>query len=84
MALIGAHVGVADPATAAAEVCALAVQFFLADPQGWKKPPPREDAEALKAAGIDDVHGFPWLEKPEPKALERAEKPDDDGLAGVR
>lgn len=27
----------------------------------------------LKAAGIDDVHGFPWLEKPEPKALERAE-----------
>lgn len=27
----------------------------------------------LKASGIDDVHGFPWLEKPEPKALERAE-----------
>jgi ATP-dependent helicase HrpB len=27
----------------------------------------------LKAAGIDDIHGFPWLEKPEPKALERAE-----------
>lgn len=27
----------------------------------------------LKAAGIDDVHSFPWLEKPEPKALERAE-----------
>lgn len=27
----------------------------------------------LKAAGIDDIQGFPWLEKPEPKALERAE-----------
>jgi ATP-dependent helicase HrpB len=27
----------------------------------------------LKAAGIDDVANFPWLEKPEPKALERAE-----------
>ncbi|HVS52938.1 MAG TPA: ATP-dependent helicase HrpB [Opitutaceae bacterium] len=27
----------------------------------------------LKASGIDDVFGFPWLEKPEPKALERAE-----------
>lgn len=27
----------------------------------------------LKAAGIDDVYNFPWLEKPEPKALERAE-----------
>jgi ATP-dependent helicase HrpB len=27
----------------------------------------------LKAAGIDDVRGFPWLEAPDPKALERAE-----------
>jgi ATP-dependent helicase HrpB len=27
----------------------------------------------LKAAGIDDVANFPWLEKPDPKALERAE-----------
>ena len=27
----------------------------------------------LKAAGIDDIFNFPWLEKPEPKALERAE-----------
>ncbi|HYC71417.1 MAG TPA: ATP-dependent helicase HrpB [Opitutaceae bacterium] len=27
----------------------------------------------LKAAGIDDIHGFPWLEKPDAKALERAE-----------
>ncbi len=27
----------------------------------------------LKASGIDDVANFPWLEKPEAKALERAE-----------
>jgi ATP-dependent helicase HrpB len=27
----------------------------------------------LKASGIDDVVSFPWLEKPDPKALERAE-----------
>ncbi|MBX3750878.1 MAG: ATP-dependent helicase HrpB [Opitutaceae bacterium] len=27
----------------------------------------------LKASGIDDVHAFPWLEKPDPKALDRAE-----------
>lgn len=27
----------------------------------------------LKASGIDDVINFPWLERPEPKALERAE-----------
>lgn len=27
----------------------------------------------LKASGIDDVFGFPWLEKPDAKALERAE-----------
>lgn len=27
----------------------------------------------LKASGIDDVANFPWLEKPDPRALERAE-----------
>jgi ATP-dependent helicase HrpB len=27
----------------------------------------------LKASGIDDIASFPWLEKPEPRALERAE-----------
>jgi ATP-dependent helicase HrpB len=27
----------------------------------------------LKAAGIDDVHGFPWFEAPEPRSLARAE-----------
>ncbi|HUJ42673.1 MAG TPA: DEAD/DEAH box helicase, partial [Opitutaceae bacterium] len=27
----------------------------------------------LKAAGIDDLHDFPWLEKPDSKSLQRAE-----------
>lgn len=27
----------------------------------------------LKAAGIDDIAGFPWIEAPDPKALARAE-----------
>ena len=27
----------------------------------------------LKASGMDDIANFPWLEKPDPKALERAE-----------
>ncbi len=39
----------------------------------------------LKAAGIDDIYNFPWLEKPEPKALERAETLLEDlGAIGGR
>ncbi len=39
----------------------------------------------LKASGIDDIHNFPWLEKPEPKALERAETLLEDlGALGGR
>ncbi|WP_197058310.1 deoxyribonuclease IV [Modestobacter caceresii] len=55
--LIGVHVGpglsedneLADggPLARAAELDADAVQVFLADPQGWKAPKPRPDAEAL-------------------------------------
>jgi len=40
----------------------------------------------LKASGIEDVANFSWLEKPEPKALERAETllVDLGALAGAR
>lgn len=40
----------------------------------------------LKASGIDDVAGFPWLEKPDAKALERAEQllADLGALAGAQ
>src|SRR5438105_13621297 len=48
--LIGAHVDPEDPLTAAAERNADVVQFFLADPQSWKRPEPRADAAALLAS----------------------------------
>ncbi len=40
----------------------------------------------LKAAGIHDIGNFPWLEKPEPRALERAESLLEDlgALHGAR
>ena len=61
MALIGAHVRDDHPATAAAEVGAEAVQFFLADPQGWKKPQPRDDADAILASGLGVYAHAPYL-----------------------
>ncbi len=54
--LIGAHVRDDDPIAAALEVGARTVQFFLADPQGWKAPRPRDDADRLRAAW--DEHGI--------------------------
>lgn len=49
---IGAHVHAADPLAEAAECGAGAVQFFLGNPQSWKKPPPRSDAAQLREATI--------------------------------
>ena len=50
--LIGAHVDRQDPIAEAKAREADLVQFFLGDPQGWKKPEPREDATALRASGV--------------------------------
>jgi deoxyribonuclease IV len=50
--LIGSHVHGADPLAVAAAEDADVVQIFLGDPQSWKKPAPREDAEQLKASAI--------------------------------
>jgi deoxyribonuclease-4 len=47
---IGAHVDSADPLAEAAARSAEVVQFFLADPQGWKKPKPHPEGAALRAA----------------------------------
>jgi deoxyribonuclease-4 len=58
---IGAHVDSTDPLAAAAAREADAVQFFLTDPQGYKSPKPRADAEALKAAEIDVYVHAPYL-----------------------
>jgi deoxyribonuclease IV len=59
--LIGAHVRGDDPVAAAVGVDAQSVQLFLADPQGWKKPVPRDDAEALLASGLGLYAHAPYL-----------------------
>jgi deoxyribonuclease-4 len=49
---IGAHVRDDDPLSAAKERDADVMQFFLADPQGWKKPVPAPSADEIEAAGV--------------------------------
>jgi deoxyribonuclease IV len=49
---IGIHLGRDDPLEQAAARGADCVQFFLGDPQGWKVPPPGEDAATLAAADM--------------------------------
>ena len=58
---IGAHVDSTDPLAEAAARSAETVQFFLADPQGWKAPKPREDAERLRAAEVDLYVHAPYV-----------------------
>jgi deoxyribonuclease IV len=59
--LIGAHLRGDDPVAFAAEVDAECVQLFLADPQGWKKPVPRADAEAIVGSGLGVYAHAPYL-----------------------
>jgi deoxyribonuclease IV len=47
---IGAHVDAGDPLAEAAARAAELVQFFLADPQGWKAPVEHPRAAELRAA----------------------------------
>ena len=58
---IGAHVDPAEPLVAAAARGAEAVQFFLTDPQGYKSPTPRADAEALRASEVDVYIHAPYI-----------------------
>jgi len=59
--LIGSHVHGDDPLAAAEADGADVVQFFLGNPQSWKKPKPREDADALKAANVPLYVHAPYL-----------------------
>lgn len=59
--LIGSHVDNTDPLAAAASDGADAVQFFLGNPQSWKKPAPREDAEILRASPVPLYVHAPYL-----------------------
>ncbi|ASW57287.1 deoxyribonuclease IV [Plantactinospora sp. KBS50] len=58
---IGAHVDATDPLAAAAARDAETVQFFLADPQGWKAPQPHPDADRLRTADIDVFVHAPYV-----------------------
>jgi len=59
--LIGANTGGVKPLAETAERDADLVQFFLGDPQGWKKPPPRDDAAELAASDIPIYIHAPYL-----------------------
>ncbi|HEY7008042.1 MAG TPA: deoxyribonuclease IV [Jatrophihabitantaceae bacterium] len=61
MPLLGAHVDSSDPLTAAEATRAEAVQFFLADPQGWKKPVEHAHADALRATDLTIYIHAPYL-----------------------
>lgn len=58
---VGAHVWGHEPIAEAAQVGADCVQLFLSNPQGWEKPPPRDDAEELKASEIGVYVHAPYL-----------------------
>ncbi|MGH3939754.1 MAG: deoxyribonuclease IV [Pseudonocardiaceae bacterium] len=58
---IGAHVRDNDPLGAAAELDAAVVQFFLADPQGWKAPSPHPQADQLRTADLDVYLHSPYV-----------------------
>ncbi|MDX2344235.1 MAG: deoxyribonuclease IV [Acidimicrobiia bacterium] len=62
--LIGAHVGSKDPLGEAKERNADVVQIFIANPQSWKKPVPRDDAEELKASGLPIYVHAPYIMNP--------------------
>lgn len=92
--LIGAHVGQEDPLGDARSMGLEAVQMFLGDPQSFKKPPPRPDAEELKAGGIpiyvhapyrlNPCHPSPRIRVPSRKTLaENVDAAAAIGAAGV-
>ena len=59
--LIGAHVREDDPVASAAARGADVVQMFLADPQGWKKPPAHAQAEELRTGPLTVVVHAPYV-----------------------
>jgi len=59
--LIGAHVRSSDPLAVASALGADCVQLFLSNPQGWKKPEPRADVDALRSAAVPVYVHAPYL-----------------------
>lgn len=58
---IGAHVSHETPLAAAAELGVEIIQIFNGRPQGWEKPPPRDDAEELRSSPLDLYIHAPYL-----------------------
>jgi deoxyribonuclease-4 len=59
--LVGAHVAPAFPLAEADSLGADCVQVFLSDPQGWKKPADRDDAEKLRTSDVPLYVHAPYL-----------------------
>lgn len=62
--LIGAHVGSKDPIGEAKERNADVVQIFISNPQSYKKPVPRDDADELIASGLPIYVHAPYIMNP--------------------
>jgi deoxyribonuclease IV len=58
---IGGHVEPDDPIGTATAENADCVQIFLGDPQGWKKPPPRDDTTELKKSPVPIYVHAPYI-----------------------
>jgi deoxyribonuclease-4 len=58
---VGAHVWGRDPLAEADEVGVKLIQLFLSNPQGWEKPPPRDDAAELRASDVGIYVHAPYL-----------------------
>jgi deoxyribonuclease IV len=58
---IGAHVPAADPLAEAEARSAEVVQIFVSNPQSWKKPVPRSDAEELRDSDVDIYVHAPYV-----------------------
>jgi deoxyribonuclease-4 len=61
VSLVGGHVSRERPLAAAAAVGANCVQIFLTDPQSWRKPPEREDADELRGSDLPLYIHAPYL-----------------------
>jgi deoxyribonuclease-4 len=59
--LIGGHISPEDPIGTAEAEGADCVQLFLGNPQSWKAPKPRDDAEALRSSSVPIYVHAPYL-----------------------
>ena len=61
MVKVGAHVDHDAPLAAAKALGVEIAQIFNGKPQGWEKPPPRDDAEELRDSDVDLYIHAPYL-----------------------